>query len=333
MSPPGRSGPNAGRGGNARFHAAALADSTARAAPMAGCSPARRPARDRNSWLFFVPLLHAATGNLSVPALADWQSLPDDAAGRFDTLAGALQAAPPAEPSCLARLLHGVAECDAQEMGAAPLGLPATDAALVASLRALPAAPIPLATALRLAQAPDGYVSAAAQSAFLRLMAARPWLQPRGLWPTTSEQRCPTVDDTDLALAVADAEQGVRMLMAVRAARAMASRPESHNARAPPTRPPRTPVQEDARQQEAEAGNGQAAMVHRLRLRATRPATPPLSTKAPTQLRPPRRRARARCACASCPSVEEPVCGRPSARSSETRVTSQQSASPRRDAP
>ena len=128
---------------------------------------------DRNSWLF-VPLLHAAAGNLSVPALTDWQSLPDDAAGRFDTLAGALQAAPPAEPSCFARLLHGVAECDAQEMGAAPLGLPATDAAPVASLRALPAAPIPLATALRLAQAPDGYVSAAAQSAFLEAYGGAP---------------------------------------------------------------------------------------------------------------------------------------------------------------
>ena len=37
---------------------------------------------DRNSWLV-VPLLNAAAGNLSVPALAAWRSLPD-AAGRFE---------------------------------------------------------------------------------------------------------------------------------------------------------------------------------------------------------------------------------------------------------
>ena len=127
--------------------------------------PSAQPG-DRNSWLL-VPLLHTAAGNLSEQALAAWRSLPDDAAGRFDALADALQAAPPAEPSCLARLLHSVAECDAEEAGEAPPGIPATDAALATSLRALPAAPIPLATALLLAQAPDGYVSAAAQSAFL----------------------------------------------------------------------------------------------------------------------------------------------------------------------
>ena len=77
--------------------------------PMARCSPAQRPARDRNSWLF-VPLLHAAAGNRPWQLGALYR---DDAAGRFDALAGALRAAPPAEPSCLARLLHCVAECGA----------------------------------------------------------------------------------------------------------------------------------------------------------------------------------------------------------------------------
>ena len=141
--------------------------------------PSAQPG-DRNSWLF-VPLLHTAAGNLSEQALAAWRSLPDDAAGRFDALAHALQAAPPAEPSCLARLLHSIAECDAEEAGEAPPGIPATDAALATSLRALPAAPIPLATALLLARPQTGTCLRLPSPLFWRRMAACPWLQPLGL--------------------------------------------------------------------------------------------------------------------------------------------------------
>ncbi|CAE7573040.1 unnamed protein product, partial [Symbiodinium sp. KB8] len=177
--------------------------------------PSAQPG-DRNSWLF-VPLLHAAAGNLSEQALAAWRSLPDDAAGRFDALADALQAAPPAEPSCLARLLHSVAECDAEEVVEAPPGIPATDAALATSLRALPAAPIPLATALLLAQAPDGYVFAAAQSAFLEAYGGVP-LATAARALADDLRAAITVHDTNLALAAADAEPGARVRTAVRAA-------------------------------------------------------------------------------------------------------------------
>ena len=70
------------------------------------------------------------------------------------------------EPSCLARLLHCVAECDAEEAGAAPR-MPAPDAAFAAALSALPEVPIPIAAALHIAKSPDGYMFAAVQSTYL----------------------------------------------------------------------------------------------------------------------------------------------------------------------
>jgi len=126
--------------------------------------PPDSPPGDRNSWLF-VPLLHAASGNLSEAARAAWSSLPHDAGVRFDGLAVTLREAPPIEPGRLARLLQQIAAYEAQEAGAPQLQ--SADVSFATSLLALPEAPIPLAAALLLAVAPDGYVSAAAQSALL----------------------------------------------------------------------------------------------------------------------------------------------------------------------
>ena len=104
-------------------------------------------------------------GNLSPVALEAWRSLPYNAGRRFDALAGTLREAPPVEPSCLARLLHCVAERDAEGAGAAPR-MPAPDAAFAAALSALPEVPIPVAAALHIAKSSDGYMSAAVQSTF-----------------------------------------------------------------------------------------------------------------------------------------------------------------------
>ena len=128
---------------------------------MAGC-----PSTDRNSWLF-VPLLHAATGNLSEAARAAWRSLPNDGGSRFDGLAEVLPQAPPVDPVSLVRVLHGALALEAQEAREAQPHIPAADAAFATALQALPDAPLPFGAALLLAMAPDGYVSAAAQATML----------------------------------------------------------------------------------------------------------------------------------------------------------------------
>ncbi|CAE7767260.1 unnamed protein product [Symbiodinium sp. CCMP2592] len=132
--------------------------------------PPSSPPGDRNSWLF-VPLLHAATGNLSEAAWAAWRSLPHEGGARFDNLVETLRQARSVEPGSLVRLLHGVVACEAQENGEAQPRLPAADAAFATSLQALPNAPLPLAAAMLLAMAPDGYVSAAAQATLLEAYA------------------------------------------------------------------------------------------------------------------------------------------------------------------
>ena len=176
-------------------------------------------------------------GNLSPVALEVWRSLPHNAGRRFDALAGTLRDAPPVEPSCIARLLHCVAECDAEEAGAAPR-MPAPDAAYAAALSALPEVPIPIAAALHIAKSPDGYMSAAVQSIFWGLTGERPLPPPLARWPTTSEPRCLAHRYVDLVLAAAVAEQH-RLLL--RQVTAMAHKQTSQNAHAPLTRPQHPP--------------------------------------------------------------------------------------------
>ena len=86
---------------------------------------------------------------------------------RFAELAAALRRAPGVPPATLLRLLRAAADCTNVEVGtlaAEPDGLdPAT-----AQLSALPSdAPLPVSAAVLVCTAPDGYLSAPAQSALL----------------------------------------------------------------------------------------------------------------------------------------------------------------------
>ena len=119
----------------------------------------------RCSWLF-VPLLHAGAGHLTRAAEQAWQEGPGFGT-RFAELAAALRRAPGVPPATLLRLLRAAADCANVEVGtlaAEPDGLePAT-----AQLSALPSdAPLPVSAAVLVCTAPDGYLSAPAQSALL----------------------------------------------------------------------------------------------------------------------------------------------------------------------
>ena len=67
-------------------------------------------------------------------------------------------------PSGLAQTLLAVAECEAHD---ALRDISAADRASASALSAMPDAPLPLSAALLLCMAPDGYLTAAAQAAFL----------------------------------------------------------------------------------------------------------------------------------------------------------------------
>ena len=117
---------------------------------------------ERNSWLF-VPLLHAAAGNLTERANQAWRDCP--AIGpRFGELVALLRDSPPVMPTTLARTLLAVAECDAHD-GARHVMQ--EDVETATALTGMPDAPVPLAAAILLCMAPDGYLTAATQSALL----------------------------------------------------------------------------------------------------------------------------------------------------------------------
>ena len=82
----------------------------------------------------------------------------------FLELVSLLREAPPVLPSGLAQTLLAVAECEAHD---ALRFISAADRASAAALSAMPDAPLPLLAALLLCIAPDGYLTAAAQAAFL----------------------------------------------------------------------------------------------------------------------------------------------------------------------
>ena len=117
---------------------------------------------ERNSWLF-VPLLHAAAGNLTERANQAWRDCPG-IGPRFGELVALLRDAPPVMPTTLARTLLAVAECDAHD-GARHVMQ--EDVETATALTGMPDAPVPLAAAILLCMAPDGYLTAATQSALL----------------------------------------------------------------------------------------------------------------------------------------------------------------------
>ena len=100
---------------------------------------------------------------MSAGALQAWRAHPV-LGPRFEELATTLRRAPPAMPRQLARSLLAVADCEADD---ARRGSSADDEAAAAALGRLRDAPMPLQATMLLCMGPDGYLSAAAQSALL----------------------------------------------------------------------------------------------------------------------------------------------------------------------
>ena len=90
-------------------------------------------------------------------------SLPD-LGPRFGELVAVLRNARSVAPADVAGSLLAVADCEAHE---ARRNVSAADLASATALAALPEAPLPLPAALLLCMGPDGYLTAAAQSALL----------------------------------------------------------------------------------------------------------------------------------------------------------------------
>ena len=163
---------------------------------------------ERNSWLY-IPLLHAGAGNLTERAQHAWRSRPG-LGPRFWELASLLRDAPPVMPSALAQTLLAVAECEAHD---ARRDISAADRASAAAFSAMPDAPLPLSAALLLCMEPDGYLTAAAQAAFLESTRVR--LRPRlhRVWrtmPDTNTNRPPRPPPGDAVAALAAAPQHTR---------------------------------------------------------------------------------------------------------------------------
>ena len=119
----------------------------------------------RCSWLF-VPLLHAGAGHLTNAAEQAWHARPGFGT-RFAELAAALRRAPGVSPATLLRLLRAAADCEDVEVGAAAAEADGLEPA-AAQLSALPPdAPLPVSAAVLVCMAPDGYLTAPAQSALL----------------------------------------------------------------------------------------------------------------------------------------------------------------------
>ena len=129
---------------------------------LARCPPAEHRAR-RAKLLAVRASLHAAAGNLTARARQAWLSCPRTGP-RFDQLVSILREAPPASPAALARTLLAVAECEAQDEG---WRVKQEDRDTATALTALPDAPLPLAAAVLLCMALDGYLTAAVQSTLL----------------------------------------------------------------------------------------------------------------------------------------------------------------------
>eukprot|EP00439_Symbiodinium_sp_Y106_P015213 s9130_g2.t1 len=130
-------------------------------------------ASDREAWRALLPVwkerwmpqpggtdLFGRVLHLPVPGLP-WPSL---------SRVGRVFSQQPRSFGSAVRLLHGALACEAQENGEAQPRILAADAAFVTSLQALPDAPLPLAAAMLLAMAPDGYVLAPGTEATWRAL-------------------------------------------------------------------------------------------------------------------------------------------------------------------
>ena len=145
---------------------ATLGYSPTQAAPATPPLPRWReyalPAGERQSWLY-VPLLHAGAAGLGAEADRAWREHPQ-AGPRWEELVAALRGSRPIAPSALARLYRAIAELEA---GDAQASVSPRDQACLAAVTLLPDAPISLPEAAITCADPDGYISAAAQSALL----------------------------------------------------------------------------------------------------------------------------------------------------------------------
>ena len=112
--------------------------------------PHALPAGERQSWLY-VPLLHAGAAGLGAEADRAWREHPQ-AGPRWEELVAALRGSRP------------IAELEA---GDAQASVSPRDQACLAAVTLLPDAPISLPEAVITCADPDGYISAAAQSALL----------------------------------------------------------------------------------------------------------------------------------------------------------------------
>ncbi|CAE7572732.1 unnamed protein product, partial [Symbiodinium pilosum] len=124
--------------------------------------PHALPAGERQSWLY-VPLLHAGAAGVGAEADRAWREHPQ-AGPRWEELVAALRGSRPIAPSALARLYRAIAELEA---GDAQACVSPRDQACLAAVTLLPDAPISLPEAVITCADPDGYLSAAAQSALL----------------------------------------------------------------------------------------------------------------------------------------------------------------------
>ena len=123
--------------------------------------PVADPGPSGHSWLY-VPLLHAAAGQLDATAAADWRAHPH-VGPQWHALVCALGEAPPVAPAALIRQIERLAHADG--LMHAGSGIPQ----LASSIRACAAASLSIWNAMLLCMDGTGYIPATAQNALLEL--------------------------------------------------------------------------------------------------------------------------------------------------------------------
>ena len=118
----------------------------------------------RLSWLY-VPLLHAAAGNLAPEADAAWRSAPGTGA-TWAAIVATLRDGPPVDPQLLARMAHQAAEAEVAAGEATEPEL-APALARARALGRLPPVSVPLAAALFFSCDAEGYVPAVVQAVLM----------------------------------------------------------------------------------------------------------------------------------------------------------------------
>ena len=118
----------------------------------------------RLSWLY-VPLLHAAAGNLAPEADAAWRSALGIGA-TWAAIVATLRDGPPVDPQLLARMAHQAAEAEVAAGEATEPEL-APALARARALGRLPPVSVPLAAALFFSCDAEGYVPAVVQAVLM----------------------------------------------------------------------------------------------------------------------------------------------------------------------